>query len=184
MRPLERRSSPRVTPHRPVKAKVKASVPARVLDVSMMGMQIELETALRPNVTCELRIILEDGDLNLRATVRRCRAWGFGLGDKDQRVLVYRAGIEFAEISPECLERLRSQLLGGPEQASVPESGGDGLAAGETLDGTAGVDGVVFDEAAHVAPEAEPRKQTPHAGPVRIKISAARVRRILDSNKP
>jgi len=182
MRPIERRSSPRITPQRPVAAKVKASIPARVLDISAQGMQIELDTSLCPNVTCELRIILDDGDVNLRATVRRCRAWGFGLGDKDQRVLVYRAGIEFGEIPPECLDRLRSQLLTG-DQGIVGEPGGDGNATGAAGQRTFGDSPFPLEELEATDHKPAPDTHAPRDGPVKIRINAANVRRILDSKK-
>ena len=42
----------------------------------------------------------------MRGIVRRCRAWGFGLDERDQRVLLYRAGLEFAEAAPEALVKV------------------------------------------------------------------------------
>lgn len=162
-------------------AKVKASIPARVLDISATGMQIELDTALRPNVTCELKIILEGGDVNLRGTVRRCRAWGFGLGEKDQRVLVYRAGVEFAEIPAECLAQLRSQLL--TAEAGGGEAAGTGAAEASASRGE--VEGVPFpaEKIEETCGAAPPEAARGRSGPVKIRISAANVKRILDGEK-
>lgn len=163
----ERRASPRLTPSRPLPAKVKSSVPARVLDVSSRGMQLELATALHPQVTCELKVLLDDGELNLRATVRRCRAWGYALGENDQRVLLYRAGVEFPELSGELLERLRGQLV---EEASavspvphVEEAGGAGSEP-------------VPPVAAPGGPAVAARK-----GPVKIRIASERVRKLMQN---
>jgi hypothetical protein len=99
-----------------VVARVKTSLPARILDISSRGAQLEVANCLKPNVVCELRLHLMDGEVTVRALVRRCRAWGFGLDEREQRVLLYRAGVEFSEMAPEVLARLRSQF-------ALPESG-------------------------------------------------------------
>jgi len=107
----ERRAVPRVEVPQPVPAKVKAALPARVLDISSQGAQLEVTTSLRPLTSCDLRISLPDGEVTIRSVVRRCRAWGFGLDEKEQRVLLYRAGVEFSEVAPEVLARLSSAFL-------------------------------------------------------------------------
>ncbi len=112
----ERRKVARITPPQPVVAKVKTSLPARILDISSRGAQLEVANCLKPNVICELRLHLIDGEVTVRALVRRCRAWGFGLDEREQRELLYRAGVEFSEMAPEVLVRLRSQF-------ALPESG-------------------------------------------------------------
>ncbi|MEW6336652.1 MAG: PilZ domain-containing protein [Acidobacteriota bacterium] len=112
----ERRRVARITPAQPVEAKVKTSLPARILDISSRGAQLEVANCLKPNVICELRLHLIDGEVTVRALVRRCRAWGFGLDEREQRVLLYRAGVEFSEMAPEVLTRLRAQF-------ALPESG-------------------------------------------------------------
>lgn len=107
----ERRAVPRVEVPQPVAAKVKAALPARVLDISSQGAQLEVTTSLRPLTSCDLRIALPDGEVTIRSVVRRCKAWGFGLDEKEQRVLLYRAGVEFSEIPPEVLARLTAAFL-------------------------------------------------------------------------
>ncbi|MGV8039316.1 MAG: PilZ domain-containing protein [Thermoanaerobaculaceae bacterium] len=107
----ERRAVPRVEVPQPVPAKVKAALPARVLDISSHGAQLEVTTSLRPLTSCDLRISLPDGEVTIRSVVRRCKAWGFGLDEKEQRVLLYRAGVEFSEVPPEVLARLSSAFL-------------------------------------------------------------------------
>lgn len=107
----ERRAVPRVEVPRPVPAKVKAALPAHVLDISSHGAQLEVTTSLRPGTSCDLRISLPDGEVTIRSVVRRCRASGFGLDGKEQRVLLYRAGVEFSEVPPEVLARLSATFL-------------------------------------------------------------------------
>lgn len=107
----ERRAVPRIEVPQPVAAKVKAALPARVLDISSQGAQLEVATSLRPLTSCDLRIALPDGEVTIRSIVRRCKAWGFGLDEKEQRVLLYRAGLQFAEVPPEVLARLSATFL-------------------------------------------------------------------------
>ncbi len=160
----ERRSAARVEPSRPAAAKVKTSLPARVLDISSHGAQLEVANCLKPNVTCELRLLVGDGEVSVRALVRRCRAWGFGLDEKDQRVLLYRAGIEFAEIRPEALARLRAHF-GLPDSGQFAALTDEG---GKPAKGSSSGSKPLAQQA--------PRQ----SGPVKIRISSDHVRKILD----
>jgi hypothetical protein len=107
----ERRAVPRVEPKQPLDAKVMEIQPARILDISSRGAQIEVAASLQPLGPCDLRIQFADGEFAVHATVRRCRVSGLGLDDKNQRVVLYRAGLEFDEIDPECLALLSSNVL-------------------------------------------------------------------------
>jgi hypothetical protein len=165
----ERRATARVAPSEPIPVKLKSSLPARVLDVSAGGVQIEVATSLRPEADCELRVQLGDGEMVVRAKVRRCRAWGFGLDESDRRVLLYRAGLEFADPSADSLERLRRHVgsqdaVATPSQALVPE-----LTA----------EGALVDAPPAALPLA-PRR----SGPVKIRINSEYVRRLLQGQDP
>jgi hypothetical protein len=107
----ERRAVPRVEPQEPLVAKVMAIQSARILDISSRGAQIEVANSLQPSGPCDLRIQFEDGEFAAHATVRRCRASGFGLDHENERVVLYRAGLEFDEVDPESLARLSSHVL-------------------------------------------------------------------------
>lgn len=155
---MERRAAQRSVPNKPVAAKVKASIPARVVDISASGLQLELATSLRPQAGCELRVQFDGGDISVRATVRRCRAWGFGLDERDQKVLLYRAGLEFDEISPKALEQLARLTSAEPEP---PPPTATGPQADEPV--------------THHAPA--------RSGPVKVRISAEHVRAILESGR-
>jgi len=159
--PGERRSVPRVELPHPVRAKVKSALPARIVDISSQGAQLEVSAMLRPDVSCDVRISLEDGDVALRAIVRRCKAWGFGLDDKDRRVLLFRAGLEFQDVAPEVMARLTQSFLfmqQATEEEEEPELAIDRM----LLD----ADGV-----AHRAPSSR--------GPVKIRISADAVEAVI-----
>jgi len=107
----ERRAVPRVEPKSRLDAKVLAAVPARLLDISSRGALIELARVLQPLRRCDLRIQFPEGEFAVRAVVRRCRAWGYGVDDDRQRVMLYRAGLEFEEVAPEYLARLSASVL-------------------------------------------------------------------------
>jgi hypothetical protein len=95
----ERRRSKRLVPDNDVVGRVKASVPARILDISAHGVFVEIPSALRPAVECDLSVPSTEGDLRLRARVHRCRARSAAPGAQDGPNLVYRAGLEFVRLS-------------------------------------------------------------------------------------
>ena len=158
----ERRAVPRGEPKRPLSARVKAFLPARIVDLSERGVQIELAAILRPQVPCDLLIQLDGGEVVVRGLVRRCRAWGFGLDERDQRVLLYRAGLEFEATPPEALLQLVSTVLEKASPKHIPEP-------------------VSATESAR-APE-QPVARAPNGdGRVKIRISADHVRKVLEGH--
>jgi hypothetical protein len=164
----ERRAVPRVELPKPLLARVKTFLPARIVDISSRGAQLELATSLRPEVPCDLRIQLESGDIVVHAIVRRCRAWGFGLNEKDQRVLLYRAGVEFKEPAPEALMKVVAKALGTAAEKAREDQAAKAPAKdpGGTKTG------------------AEDRPRAPRSeGPVKIRISSEHMRRVLKRPK-
>ena len=97
VRSMERRRSQRVPVSGDRFGRVKATVPARIVDISRHGVQLEVPAALRPAVECDLALPVDRRDLRIRAKVQRCRAMGFA-GDGHERKLVYRAGLEFISV--------------------------------------------------------------------------------------
>lgn len=158
----ERRAVPRVEVPQPVPAKIKAALPARVLDVSSQGAQLEVTTCLRPTTSCDLRISLPDGEVTIRSIVRRCRAWGFGLDEKEQKVLLYRAGVEFQDLPPETMARLSSHFLYQLPQPFPEEPATDDM----ELEFLTEEDGA-------------PRHAPTHSGPVKIKLDTAVFDRLM-----
>jgi hypothetical protein len=170
----ERRATARMAPAEPIPVKLKSSLPARVLDISAGGIQVEVGTSLRPEADCELRVQLADGEIAVRARVRRCRAWGFGLDESDRRVLLYRAGLQFSDLPAEALARLRRYFDASQAHAAPgPEAAGNEAAATEAAPIT---------EAALIDNPMAPLPQAPRrTGPVKIRINSEYVRRILQS---
>jgi PilZ domain len=107
----ERRAVPRARLVPPLEAKVMSIQSARILDISSHGAQIEVAGMLQPSGRCDLRIQFADGEFAAHATVRRCRASGFSLDANNESVVLYRAGLEFDELDPECLAWLSSNVL-------------------------------------------------------------------------
>ena len=170
----DRRATARKAPPRPLPAKLKSSLPARVLDISAGGIQVEVGTSLRPMADCELRVQLEDGEVAVRAQVRRCRAWGFGLDESDRRVLLYRAGLQFTDLPAEVLARLRRYVDVEEARAEAGRA-----AAAERPE----ADAPVTEGALVTEPEAPLPPAPRRSGPVKIRINSEYVRRILQTGE-
>ena len=157
----EKRAVPRVEPEPPLSARVKAFLPARIVDLSSRGVQIELATSLRPEVPCDLRIQLDQGEVAVHGIVRRCRAWGFGLDERDQKVLLYRAGLEFKEAPPDALIRIVASVLEKASPEQVPAE--------------------PVSDAAPMPPPGQPVARAPQGGGrVKIRIVAEHLRKVLN----
>jgi len=108
----ERRNTERFNIDGEVFGRVKATVPARLVDISISGAQVEVPSALRPAVECDVTVPTENGDLRVRARVQRCRA--AAMKGNDGSVLMYRAGLEFLEISQREQELIRGTFSSAP----------------------------------------------------------------------
>lgn len=95
----EKRRAPRIesSGH----GKVRSSVAMRVLDVSTVGLQMEVSAALRPGSIYELDADIDGLPLAARVRITRCRAGSYAADGKGGRVLLFRAGAEFIEVKGE-----------------------------------------------------------------------------------
>ncbi len=119
----DRRRARRLQVEGKVLGRVKATVPARVLDISVGGVQLEVPCALRPGAVCDLALPHGGGALRLRATVLRCRAVGLRSSALGDRVLHFRAGLEFARMGRReraALEELIAELTRARECLTTP----------------------------------------------------------------
>ncbi len=119
---MERRRSHRVPVPKDRFGRVKATVPARIVDISRHGVQLEVPAALRPAVECDLSLPMGTRDLRIRARVQRCRAMGFS-GAAEEKRLVYRAGLEFVSVADsdrEALFHLVEHLSADSEPSENP----------------------------------------------------------------
>ncbi|MEW5765397.1 MAG: PilZ domain-containing protein [Acidobacteriota bacterium] len=120
----ERRTAPRLPIAGRLVAKVKAYLAARVVDISANGIQVELSHSMQPKTACDLRFPKGEGEVLLRAEVRRCRVWGMGDDEKGHRVLLYRAGLEFQDPPAIVLAKLAEVIPQIPSPS--PPSAGKG----------------------------------------------------------
>ena len=117
---LERRRSERVTPGQDIYARIKSSIPVRIVDVSQHGMQVESTSALPPSGDCDIWLPTDGGDVKMRIHVQRCRA-RFVQSEDGFRGLVYQAGIEFFEVDDEARVALDGIVQKLRENADVGE---------------------------------------------------------------
>jgi hypothetical protein len=130
----ERRKSPRVEPPSEVIGTVKATVPARILDLSTRGAQVEIASALRPGASCNVSLPRPEddgsaGELKLRARIQRCRARSFDASESGEGGMLYRAGLSFLDLSPDHLETLEELILDfslSEREEGPGQEGGDG----------------------------------------------------------
>jgi len=118
----ERRKSKRMQTGGGVVARVKSTHDARVLDISPFGAQVELRAALRPGVECDVVVPVHDGELRLRAMVRRCRVAAVVDGELENgsAPMAFRAGLEFVRCSQQEAERIRTTYGGRDEEPAKP----------------------------------------------------------------
>lgn len=154
----ERRGSARLQPTEELPAKVRAFLPARVVDISRTGVQLELSSLLRVGVVCDLKLSVGEEELHWPATVCRCRAASFGVDAAGEKVLLYRAGLQFAPMSDEEWAHLQRFLR-------VVE----GRPAGVELAAPAAVPG----QPATPSQPAEGQR----SGPVKVKVDTSQFRR-------
>lgn len=107
---LERRRAPRIKLAWTLQAKVKAFVPARVLDVSATGALLEVVHPLPPRTACTLRLPLNGDEIQLSAIIRRCTVGGHGLNEKGEKTVLYRAGVAFDAVDPGLLAKLKEHF--------------------------------------------------------------------------
>jgi hypothetical protein len=100
-------------------ARIKSSIPVRIVDVSRHGMQVEATSALPPSGECDIWLPTDGGDIRTRVRVQRCRARF--VQSKEFQGLMYQAGVEFLDLDQDArsaLDTIIKQVAGdelGPE---------------------------------------------------------------------
>jgi hypothetical protein len=90
-----------------MQARVKAYMPARVLNISTSGVLLELTHPLPPKTGCALKIACDFEEVNLQALVRRCIVGGHGKNEKGEKIVLYHAGLAFDRMDPATLQLLQ-----------------------------------------------------------------------------
>jgi hypothetical protein len=142
---MERRRSERFEPDADIYARIKSSIPVRIVDVSKHGMKVESTSALPPSGECDIWLPTDDGDVRMRIRVQRCRA-RFMNTDDGFRGLMYHAGLEFLDLDELAESALKSivekleggidwnEVIGSDDPKASPETATE---SGESRDRTA-----------------------------------------------
>jgi hypothetical protein len=107
--PERRRGRRVVVPGRPG-GRVRATLDARVLDLSNYGVRIEHHNLLRPGSACTLELPQAIGGLILPVRVVRSSVVGTEEGPTGDRVLRYESGLTFVNLAGEQQEALEAIL--------------------------------------------------------------------------
>lgn len=121
---IERRKSPRTEIDSEILVRIRASLEARIVNLSPRGALLELGAPLRPAAECDLRFLETNGDdFKVRARVHRCRLEELKKNQAKIESLVYRAGVEFIHRNEDScrkttarLEKLMEDASGSPVQ--------------------------------------------------------------------
>jgi hypothetical protein len=106
----EKRRSPRTSLGKGTRGHIKSTLAIEILNLSEMGLLLELASTLRPGSTYDFSAILGGVPFTGLVRITRCRAGGFASDDEGGRHLLYRAGGEFVGLSETQLEGLRRAL--------------------------------------------------------------------------
>lgn len=126
----DRRRSQRLVADQEIYARIKSSIPVRIVDVSRHGMQVEATSALPPSGECDIWLPTDGGDIRTRVRVQRCRARF--VQTKEFKGLMYQAGVEFLDLDHDArsaLDTIIKRLAGhdvDPEdlKATIENTGG------------------------------------------------------------
>jgi hypothetical protein len=106
----EKRRAPRTSLAKGTRGHIKSTLAIEILNLSEMGLLVELPSTLRPGSTYDLSAIFGGVPFSGLVRITRCRAGGFASDDKGSRMLLFRAGGEFVGLSEKQVETLRLAL--------------------------------------------------------------------------
>ena len=112
----DRRSASRVVIPGRVGSRVRATIEARILDLSIIGARIEHQNLLRPGFTCTLELPLALGAHSLAVRVVRSSVVGTEQSEAGERLLRYESGLAFVGITEEqqiSLKKILERLTPG-----------------------------------------------------------------------
>ena len=106
----EKRRTPRTVLAKGTRGQLKSTLVIEILNLSEMGLLLELASTLRPGSTYDLSAVFGGVPFTGLVRITRCRAGGFAADDEGGRLLLFRAGGEFVGLSERQLETLRLAL--------------------------------------------------------------------------
>lgn len=99
--PRERRSAERVAVPGRLGSRIRATLEARLLDLSTTGARIEHYNLLRPGFTCSLELPSQFGSMNLPVRVVRSDIVGTQKSASGDQLLRYESGLTFISLTPD-----------------------------------------------------------------------------------
>lgn len=106
----ERRQGKRLPVSGRPNGRVRATLDARLVDLSGNGARIEHLNLLRPGFLCTLELPQAVGDLSVQVQVVRSLVVGAEAGPTGERVLRYESGLVFTKLTPGQQESLAAIL--------------------------------------------------------------------------
>ena len=106
----EKRRAPRTLLAKGTRGHLKSTLAIEILNLSEMGLLLELASTLRPGSTYDLSAVFAGIPFTGLVRITRCQAGGFASDNRGGRVLLFRAGGEFVGLSEKQLEGLRRAL--------------------------------------------------------------------------
>jgi len=120
----ERRGAARVVVPGRVSSRVRATLDARLLDLSITGARVEHQNLLRPGFVCAIELPPSLSSLSLAVRVVRSIVVGTEKNEAGERPLRYESGLEFVGLTAEQRAGLESILellipLGGLGEGKI-----------------------------------------------------------------
>ena len=106
----ERRRGRRIVVPGRLGGRVRATLDARVLDLSTVGARIEHQNMLRPGFECTLELPPPMGGLILPVRVIRSTVVGTSESPAGERILRYESGLTFTKLTTEMQKALENVL--------------------------------------------------------------------------
>lgn len=91
----DRRRAPRQPTARGTRGQIRSTVQVEIVDVSAVGLRLELSTSLRPGSVYEVKADIGGYAISVPVRITRCSAGGYRDDGKGGRLLLFRAGGEF-----------------------------------------------------------------------------------------
>ncbi|MFQ5848203.1 MAG: PilZ domain-containing protein [Candidatus Methylomirabilales bacterium] len=119
----ERRQYPRFVVGGRTKGRVTAVYEASLLNISLGGALIEHAHIVRPGTMSYLILKLQGRDVSLRCRVVRSVVHRPEVQPDGERILIYRTGLEYIELSDETLQAIGDYISTGMEGSHLPFTG-------------------------------------------------------------
>ncbi|MFQ5961261.1 MAG: PilZ domain-containing protein [Candidatus Methylomirabilales bacterium] len=116
----ERRRHPRFVVGGKPTTRMTAVYEASLVDISLGGALIEHAHIVRPGTISYLILTLKAGDVSVRCRVVRSVVHRPEVDPEGERVLIYRTGLEYVDLSHETLRLLDDYIVTGREGSHAP----------------------------------------------------------------